>query len=67
MSKKRQGKCTRCRVAYRWLYRQGCIGARIMSLSDAYCPKCGDKLVPTTHLLRWKWIENLNPVFWWER
>lgn len=63
MSELRQGKCLRCKLAYRWPFR---VGARVMRLKDAYCPKCGDKLLSTNHLLRWTWKE-LNPVFWWER
>jgi len=44
----RQGKCPNCKVAYRW-------PAIIMPLKMAYCPNCGTKLIPTTHLLKWPW------------
>lgn len=51
---KRQGKCLICKIAFRW-------PIKLMRLKDAYCPRCGDKLVSTNHLLRWSWFEE-NPL-----
>lgn len=53
-----QGKCARCKIAYRWKKK----GARIKRLKDAYCPRCGSKLWQTTHQLKWYWDEKTEPV-----
>jgi len=42
-----QGKCPRCKVAYRF--------ACPARLRDAYCPVCDSKLKQTTHLFRGPW------------
>lgn len=42
-----QAKCVNCHVRYIWP-----LSARVR-VRDAYCPVCGDKLLPTTHLLTW--------------
>ena len=44
----RQGKCTRCRLAFRW-------PAKWLPLWKAHCPKCGERLQATSHLLTWPW------------
>ena len=58
----RQGKCSSCRVRYKW-------PVGWLRLRDAYCPGCQDRLKQTTHLLDWpvvyKWplhISDLTPV-----
>ena len=50
----RQGKCSKCKVAYRWPAKNG-------RLKDAHCPTCGEKLQPTSYLLEWDWKEILRP------
>lgn len=50
----RQGKCTTCRVAYRW--PQTATQPRVL---EAYCPRCGDKLQRTTYTLVWRWVYEL--------
>lgn len=42
-----QGKCPKCKVAFRFSFP-----AR---LKDAYCPDCGKKLTATTHLYKGEW------------
>jgi uncharacterized paraquat-inducible protein A len=44
----RQGKCPKCQIAFRW-------PPKVRQTSRAACPKCGEKLQATTHLLRWTW------------
>lgn len=39
-----QGKCPKCRNAFRFSYPK--------RLSDAYCPDCKSKLQATTHLYK---------------
>ncbi len=51
----RQGKCTRCRVAFKW-------PARRMKLRNAYCPDCRKKLQQTTHQLKWQWVAVARPA-----
>jgi hypothetical protein len=47
MSEYTQGKCPKCKVAYRFM-----CPAR---LKDAYCPEDGSKLVATSYLYRGPW------------
>jgi len=42
-----QGKCPKCKVAFRF--------AMPGYLSGAYCPDCGTKLMRTTHLYKGEW------------
>ena len=41
---KTQGKCPKCKIAYRF--------ACPARLKDAYCPDCGTKLAATTYLYK---------------
>jgi uncharacterized paraquat-inducible protein A len=53
MRNARQGKCDRCKVAYRFV--------KPKRLRDAACPKCGDKLQAITYTLkRYPWVEREN-------
>lgn len=49
-----QGKCLTCKECFRWHSRR--------PLKLAYCPQCGAKLVPTTHLNRWPWTVGIEPL-----
>jgi len=51
MAETRQGKCTACRVAYRWRAHKRA------PLKRAYCGVCGESLKATSHLLKWPWFE----------
>lgn len=42
-----RGKCSKCKVQYAWPASAG------VSLKDAYCPKCGQKLRVAPRFLRW--------------
>lgn len=55
MARTTAGKCHGCRVAFEWrglpLHR------------DAYCPRCGEKLVRTSsHLRKYPWVTDEHPV-----
>jgi hypothetical protein len=45
-----KGKCGRCRIVFHWPSATG-------RLLDAWCPLCGEKLVATTHLSKFMFVE----------
>lgn len=47
----RQGKCPKCKIAFRWPTKD-------RPLKLAHCPRCNEKLQPTTRFLLWPWV-------WW--
>ncbi len=58
----RQGRCRRCRVAFRWWFKRG--KRRLpRALHLAYCPRCGRPLKATTHLYQGEWDEHTLPTF----
>ena len=53
--KKTQGKCPKCKVAYRWPTKHDYLGN--IQLKNSHCMECKTKLKPTSHLLQWPWLE----------
>lgn len=50
-----QGKCTRCKIGFRWDGKP--------RLYKAFCPYCQKRLARTTYLFKGRW-ENKVPFYW---